>query len=374
MAGEPGVPDQVDQFGQAALVHVVPVEDLGQDAGERLVRLHDGVHRGVDDLARVAALGLLGQHVPAGVLRHPEHAFALVLVHVVEERLDPRLGHAVGEHIGADLLAALGEGVGHVLEEHHARARSPCTGPRPSSRGACRRPSTACRAGRVVLVMPGSVTWSCFFRGGMALLLAYLNGRRLGEGKRPIDEPGHGDIPQFGDQVELLAGRLLAGIERGEELIQELHLGGAEHGHLVVFQPPGRADRARPGAGSAAARPAAPARVRGVKDCRSVAGIRSTLAGNSTTASPAWSTITPNSGVVVTITSPGSVRWARGSPASATRSIRRSPRRAWPSTSGTPMTSWWPSLADLATPRSLRARQDPQPPSLRQRADRLGGR
>ena len=34
-----------------------------------------------------------------------------------------------------------------------------------------------------------------------------------------------------------------------------------------------------------------------MKDCRSAAGIRSTLAGNSTTASPAWSTSTPNSGV-----------------------------------------------------------------------------
>ena len=32
----------------------------------------------------------------------------------------PRLGHAVGEHFRADLVAALGEGVGHVLEEDQA--------------------------------------------------------------------------------------------------------------------------------------------------------------------------------------------------------------------------------------------------------------
>ena len=189
MAGEPGVPDQVDQFGQAALVHVVPVEDLGQDAGERGVRLHDGVHRGVDDLARVPALGLLGQHVPAGVLRHPEHAFALVLVHVVEEGLDPRLGHAVGEYIGADLLPALGEGVGHVLEEHHpehevlvlgrVHRAAQLVGGLPQ--GVVQVLGTRhARQRHLALLLPGRHT---------SLLLAHLDGRRLGEGKGPIDEP-----------------------------------------------------------------------------------------------------------------------------------------------------------------------------------------
>ena len=48
--------------------------------------------------------------------------------------------------------------------------------------------SVSCRS--LVLVMPGSVTWPCFFRGGMvSLLLAHLDGRRLGEGKGPIEKP-----------------------------------------------------------------------------------------------------------------------------------------------------------------------------------------
>ena len=67
-----------------------------------------------------ALLACAASVVPAGALGHPEDALALVLVLVVEERLEPGLGHAVGEHFGADLLAALGERVGDVLEEDQA--------------------------------------------------------------------------------------------------------------------------------------------------------------------------------------------------------------------------------------------------------------
>ena len=138
------------------------------------------------------------------------------------------------------------------------------------------------------------------------LLLAYLDGRRLGEGKGAIEQPGRGDVPQFGDEVELLAGRFLARIQPGQELIQELDLGGAEHGQFVVFQPASRADRAR--GAQAGIRPAnSAARVRGVKDGRSAAGIRD-LAQELDDRQPGVGDEYAEPGLVVTTTSPGSVR------------------------------------------------------------------
>ena len=80
--------------------------------------------------------------------------------------------------------------------------------------------------------------------------MANLNGRRFGEGKRPIGQPGHSEISQVGEQAKLQLSRFLTGIKRGQEPIQKLHFGRAEHGYFVVLQPPGRADRTnRPHAG-----------------------------------------------------------------------------------------------------------------------------
>ena len=120
VAGESGVADQVDELAEAALVDVVAVEDLRQHAGQGRVGLHDRVHRVVDQLADARALGLDRQRVPAGAFGNPEDAVAGVLVLVVEELLNAVRRHLVGEELGADLVAALGEGVGDVLEEDQA--------------------------------------------------------------------------------------------------------------------------------------------------------------------------------------------------------------------------------------------------------------
>ena len=85
------------------------------------VGLHDRVHGVVDQLADARALGLGRQVIPAGAFGDPEDAFARVLVDVVEEllRAGTRARSSASE-LGADLVAALGERVGDVLEEDQA--------------------------------------------------------------------------------------------------------------------------------------------------------------------------------------------------------------------------------------------------------------
>src|SRR5690606_26688737 len=53
-----------------------------------------------------------------GWFRYPEHALSAVFIRIVQELVHLRLVDPVGEHLGTDLLPALGERVRHVLEEH----------------------------------------------------------------------------------------------------------------------------------------------------------------------------------------------------------------------------------------------------------------
>ena len=130
LAGEAGGVEQVQQFAEAALVHVVPVVDAGERGGEGLVVGHDELHGFIDELAdrlglgavhRGQALGVLGQVGPAGPFGDPEHAAAGVLVDVVDQLGDLLLVEPVRLQLGLDLPAALLEGVRDVLQEHQAQ-------------------------------------------------------------------------------------------------------------------------------------------------------------------------------------------------------------------------------------------------------------
>ncbi|WP_349361697.1 hypothetical protein [Paenarthrobacter sp. PH39-S1] len=88
MSGEPGRVQQVQQLAEAALVHVVAVEDAGECGGQARVGAHDELHGFVDELSDdfrgfagfsgepLAVLGEGSQRAGAGTLRAGEPSAA----------------------------------------------------------------------------------------------------------------------------------------------------------------------------------------------------------------------------------------------------------------------------------------------------------
>lgn len=127
---EPRGVEQVQQLAQAALVHIVPVVDLGERRGQGLVVHHDHVHGLVDELAnglRVLAhgcrqaLGVLCKVGPARAWCYPEHAASGVLVHIVDELADLLFVESFGFQLSLNLFATFLERVRHVLKEHQPK-------------------------------------------------------------------------------------------------------------------------------------------------------------------------------------------------------------------------------------------------------------
>ena len=108
-----------------------------------------------------ALLACGGQRVPAGALGYPEDAFALVLVHVVEELARSAISGTSSARSSARIcVAALGEGVGHVLEEDQAEDEVLVLGGVHRAAQLVGGLPQRCRAVRPWSGVPGSAAWS----------------------------------------------------------------------------------------------------------------------------------------------------------------------------------------------------------------------
>ena len=236
MAGKAGVADEVDEFLEALLVDVIPVEDLRKDAGQDRVGLHHLVHGIVEEFADTArrAQRVLGEVVPTGGRRNPENVLTDVLVPVVEESGAALLGD-VGQALG-DLGAPLSEGVGDVLEEDQAEDELLVLGCVHGAAELVRGlPQDvldllgAGRAGQLALACGCSLAWR-HWSSSLCLLvenaLVAVTGGGSGavDGQGAVGETSDRQAAYLGECLVLRAQQLLPSFDVGEQGVESLNV------------------------------------------------------------------------------------------------------------------------------------------------------